>query len=398
MGVFNSLAGMVHVSLTSADITSALWNINKAGISTESVVILNELTVNFVISYRNLSFLRGMVNRSGDKLRILKYDGIFWDVLQLRKRPILLTSVVMFCSLLLFMPGRVFFVSVEGNHTVPAKQILEAAESAGIYFGSSRRDVRSEKVKNSLLDTIPQLQWAGVNTYGSTAIISVRERRVKPPVENAYSVTRIVASRDGVIMSCTATKGTSLCTEGQAVKKGETLISGYVDSGRSITAMQAEGEIFARTRHDLLVRTPSITVTRGNRQRQKTNYSLFIGKKRINFTKGSGIYDSTCVKMYTEYYLTLPGGFSLPVVLVKEIICEYETLTQQRNADRLRQQLADYAKDYLSEQTISLTIHDIREELTEGEELYSLHGEYSCSEMIGREQSEEIGDFHGKTN
>ena len=36
--------------------------------------------------------------------------------------------------------------------------------------------IRSEKVKNSLLQRIPQLQWAGINTDGCVAVISVREK------------------------------------------------------------------------------------------------------------------------------------------------------------------------------------------------------------------------------
>lgn len=42
-------------------------------------------------------------------------------------------------------------------------------------------------MKNALLSAIPELQWAGVNTYGCRAVISVRERTLperKPEPEN----------------------------------------------------------------------------------------------------------------------------------------------------------------------------------------------------------------------
>jgi hypothetical protein len=47
-------------------------------------------------------------------------------------------------------------------------------------------------------------------------------------------------------------------------------------------------------------------------------YSILLGKKRINFYKGSGIYDGSCVKMVSQYHLTLPGDYVLPVTVVKE--------------------------------------------------------------------------------
>ena len=44
--------------------------------------------------------------------------------------------------------------------------------------------------------------------------------------------------------------------------------------------------------------------------------------------KDSGISDTTCVKMYSEDYLTLPGGFRLPVALVTDTyyLCETGTI------------------------------------------------------------------------
>ena len=399
VGILKYLLGTVVVELTSADISATLHSMNNAGIPIASIDMHGDLTAVFTISREHLSAMKSISERKGDTLRVLHYDGGLLYFRFLWKRPVLFCMLAVFAAVLLVVPGRVLFISVEGNQLVPCEKILEAAESAGVYFGAIRKDVRSEQVKNSLLSYLPQLQWVGINTSGCTAVISVRERAILPQgVDNVHPVSNIVASRDGVVVSCTATKGTSLCTEGQAVKKGEALISGYVDSGRIVTAQQAEGEIFARTQHELLVKTPANAQSHGKFLNRKTKFSLIIRKKRINFTKGSGIYDGSCVKMYSEYYLTLPGGFFLPVVLVKETICEYQTLMQQRSADLVAQQLTDYAKEYLAEQTISLTIHDTREELIEGDTLYSLRGEYGCIEMIGREQSEEIGDFHGKTN
>lgn len=398
MGVFRSLAGSVQLELTSADVSAALGNINDMGITVWAVQMEGDLTARFTVSRSAVPKIKKLAQRKGERLTIIGRNGLFWTIWSLRCRPVLLFGFVLLFLLALYTPTRVLFVRVEGNDIVPSRQILEAAQSAGIGFGASRREVRSEKMKNALLGALPQLQWAGVNTYGCTAVITVRERAQVRAPEEVHTVSSIVASCDGVITSCTVTSGSCLCSVGQAVQKGQVLISGYTDCGQTVTATRAEGEIFAQTQHTLAVMTPAESLAREVIRTQKTYFSLLIGKKRINFVKGSGISDGTCVKMYTEYHLTLPGGYRLPVTLIKETVSECDTQLRERSEAETEQALSGYAKQYLRDHLVALTVMDAKEELTAGDGGYLLRGLYDCTEMIGREQSEQIGDFHGKTD
>lgn len=397
MGFFRSLVGTVRLELTSADKEAALRDISSSGIEITDVENCSELSSRFSVSRVSLKRIQEMTQRKGERLILLRREGIFWSLWNLRRRPLLFAGMVWMLVLALWLPGRVLFVEVEGNENVPEQLILEAAQEAGISFGASRRAVRSEKMKNELLGTLPELQWAGVNTYGCRAVISVRERVMQNEQSAIPAVSSIVAACDGVITSSTVTRGTGLCSIGQAVQKGQVLISGYVDHGLAVTATRAEGEIFAQTQHNLDVIMPATSLVRDAFTGRRVNYSLLIGKKRINFMKGSGICDGTCVKMYTEYCLTLPGGYRLPVVLVKETVTS-ATVQPQTIEEPQAQQLTDFAKQYLRQRRVALTILDAYEDLTCVDGVYHLSGLYACTEMIGREQSEEIGDFHGKTD
>lgn len=398
MGLFRSLAGTVRLELTSANVAGTLQSINEMGISISDVQTSGDLTASFTVSRRSLRSIEKLASRKGERLTVLGRSGFFWALWGLRRRPVLLCGMALLLMLALLAPSRVLFVEVEGNDQIPARLICEAAQEAGIRFGASRREVRSEKMKNALLAAVPQLQWAGVNTYGCTAVISVRERAAETQTPEKYAVSNIVAADDGVVTSCTATSGTLLCAVGQAVQKGQVLISGYVDCGQTITATRAQGEIFAQTRHDLTVITPSESVVRGRLRAESTNFSLLIGKKRINFYKGSGISDATCVKMYSQYHLTLPGGYRLPVTLVKETVLSYDTNVQPRSEAEAQQLLSAFAKDYLRQTMVALTVLDAKETFSMEGGCCRLRGQYACVEMIGREQGEQIGDFHGKTD
>lgn len=390
------LLGMIEVELTSADPAGFLDQASREGISVYGTREESVLTWRFWILRGDLRGLSALAEAKGSKLDIVGRKGFYWWALGMLKRPVLVLGLAALVALVLWLPSRVLFVTVEGNTAVPAKLILEKAAESGIDFGASRREVRSEKVKNALLAAVPELEWAGVNTKGCTAVITVRERAENQQSPQGASVSRIVASRDGVITSCTSTAGSAQCAVGQAVKAGQTLISGYTDCGITILATRAKGEIYADTTYDLTAFSPGEYTVRGLESASVKKYSLIIGKKRINFDKDSGILDATCAKIYQEYCLTLPGGFRLPVTLVVEEWTVYETATEPAGDAETEALLSDFARNYLLGQMAAGQILSGTESAVRAGEIYVLLGSYACNEMIGRERSEEI--IHGKTD
>lgn len=387
MDIWKNAAGMVVVELICADPSMAISQINSCGITIYDVYRdENDIVVQFTVERRHFLKLQTLARKNGYRLTVKHRLGSYWSLRRLGKRPVLLVGLALFLTVTLYLPSRVLFLVIEGNETVPTKRILEACQNSGIAFGASRAQVRSERVKNRLLEEIPQLQWAGINTYGCVAVVSVSERAQHAEPEQDNPVASMVAIRDGVITQCTATNGTLLCKPGQAVKEGEILISGYADCGIQIRASKAEGEVFARTRRNLTVLAPSNWVRKDENHQVEKKYALIIGKKRINLYKGSGILDSTCDKMYLEYCLTLPGGFSLPVILVTEVYT-YRA-TEQIQTDQPT--AWDFVQSYLCQEMISGAILSKEEDVYALEGAYLLEGVYTCTEMIGRIRNEEI--------
>ena len=390
MKLFRNLTGEVRIRLTSAAPAGTLAAANHAGIHLRDVVVEGELTICFTVSRRDYRKLRALAERRGDYLEVTAREGLYWDLKHLGRRPVLVLGLALLLSLALYVPSRVIIIEVEGNSRIPANRILDTASDCGISFGASRRAVRSEKVKNALLEAMPELSWAGVNTYGCRAVITVRERDPEPEREEKPPIAHIVAARDGYILSCDVVSGSGLCVPGQAVQAGEVLISGYTDCGICITATRAEGEVMAATRRSLTAITPSENVKRGERTAETVNYSLIVGKNRINFDNNSGISGASCGRMVTNYHLTLPGGYRLPVTLVKETITDADLSLTEADGSPLQ----GFGAHYLGTQMIAGTVTDAVETVTEGEGIWILTGEYACTEMIGRQQAEQNGELH----
>jgi sporulation protein YqfD len=383
MNLTESINGEVTVEITSADISAVLTALVESNIVLHHVQIISDLTARMVVSRHDFKRLKAILRRRGEVDRIVRRSGIYWGMKNLLRRPVLVIGLCLLAFLALYLPSRVLFIQVEGNSLIPAKLIMEQAQKYGVTFGANRREIRSERVKNGLLGAIPQLQWVGVTTEGCVARIHVRERSEPEQPQQNFAVTSIVASRDGVIKSFTAHRGSALCKVGQAVTKGQVLISGYTDCGLSIRADQAEGEIMAQTNRQISAVTPDFQLTKGSIIRSEKKFSLIIGKNRINFYKDSGILDTTCVKMYSENYMTLPGSFHLPVILLTEEWIYYD-FTESETVDA-ETVLLDFADRYLASQMIAGQILH-RSEAVDGN---VLEGEYACLEMIGQVRYEE---------
>lgn len=396
MDIWRSLAGMVRIILTSADTAGCLTYIERAGIPAQEVTALDELNLSILLRRRDLKRLRKLCEKKGDSLKVTARAGIYWRLKGLLHRPVLMIGLMLLLFMALYLPSRVLFVRVEGNVSVPTRKILEQSARCGISFGTSRREVRSEKVKNALLEAMPELQWVGVNTAGCVATISVREReQIKTEFQN-QGVSSIVASRDGIIAECTAQAGTLKVQPGQAVKAGEILISGYTDCGLSIRAGAAKGEVYAWTERQLAAISPTEYAVRGDETDCSRNFALKIGKKRINFYKGSGISSGSCVKMYSENYVTLPGGFVLPLAVITETSISYET--RQEAVENGESLLSDFSADYLKGQMTAGQILEKEEYVETGSGWIQLSGVYECLEMIGIQRNEEIIKPYGNND
>lgn len=377
-----------RVELVGADLSASIRRIENMGVMISNVEPLGEFTIRFTVAHQDKPILRNIAAKCGDDLKIISADGYLFIFKRLILRPVLLIGLALLLAITLWLPGRVLFVSIEGNERIPANRIQETASSCGIRIGALTRDVRSEAMKNALLAAMPQLQWAGVNTKGCVATITVREREDITKTEIMYDVSSIVAARDGVVRQITVLRGNRLCEPGQAVKAGQVLISGYNDCGIFLQATAAEGEVLAETRRDLTVICPSVFEQKRQISTIQKKYSLIIGKNRINFYNSSGILGTSCAKIYEQKSITLPGGFALPINLVTETWYTYEQ--ESVSIEIQKDQMAVFAREYVASQMIGGRICSEYFEFKQIDDGFRLDGIFGCTEMIGLRRREEI--------
>ena len=96
--------------------------------------------------------------------------------------------------------------------------------------------------------------------------------------------------------------------------------------------------------------------------------------------------------MYEEYYITLPGGFQLPIALIKETVTVSQIQTTALDPQIIGPRLESFGRRYILDQMISGRIEAEQPDRMEENGLLVLEGEYLCTEMIGRLRQEKIGE------
>ncbi len=379
----------VRLELTSADPQGLLDEILKMGLSLYSVYRVDELITVFTIKKSEMQALCSVIKMRGDTIRVVREIGMSIILMRFRKRPVLLLGLACLIFLTLFIPTRVLLFRVEGNKTLSSSKILEEVHSQGLTFFSKRKDIRSEEIKNLLIESIPQISWAGINTKGCVATVSIRERDAEI-IRDSKAPGSIYATRDGVVSSITASKGTALCAPGDAVLEGQLLISGFTDHGDILFVEAAEGEVYAYTARENMAILPLVRSSERPSGVIHHRYSLMIGKKRINFWKGSGISPTGCDRMYQEYWLKLPGGGVLPVCITRETIVYHELET--RKSLYGEEELSDTLEMYVRRQVPGVKILHRDVAFTKTDDLLILDAKFGCLEMIGKKRVEQIGD------
>jgi len=387
-----------RIRIVSADVASVLSELALAGIELYQVETTDCVTAEVSIENRAIKTVKRILVSMGISCKIVKRQRSIWETDLILKRIVLAVGLVLFLIAGILISNRVLFVEVIGNSNVSSQEILMRAEEIGISFFARAKDVRSEECKNKLLENIPQLQWLGITIKGCVATIRVQERSIYPEINPKHPVVSgIVSVCDGVITDQTVYRGNPLFQVGDAVKKGDMLVSGYVDCGLKQLAGRASAEVYALTMREYQFFYLKPSASRGKLKKTHTCYQLRIGKKVINFCNHSGIMDATCVKMYSEYYWTLPGGFQLPVSVIK-VECSFHEAIAQAQDHENREWLLQYARNYLQSQMIAGEVLDESLIWNRFDDYCVLNGSYACHEMIGQVKYEEILEQYAEDN
>lgn len=382
-----------RIRIVSADLPGSLNRLAQKNIAVSEIDFISPVECIASVLSKDYPLLCSVLEPRGDGIRLLKNDILHTIGNRAGRHPLLLVWICFFLIAGIMLPKFVLFIEVTGNQRISAEKILYSAENSGLFCGAARKTVRSEKIKNSILAQIPELKWVGVNTRGCAAEIMVEEKLPDVQPDKDYP-GNVVAAQSGQVVSCVAKSGSLCCEPGDYVQMGQTLISGSQDVGGTVLSGKAEGEIFAYTQHPISSRIPSEVIWVSANSPVHRRYRLIFPKFKIKLYISSGILGSDCGRMYKQYYIRLPGGFTLPFGLEAEAVTDYCLESGERSQEEALEEMLHVSGLAVQQDMIAGKILSQQSIVGCEENRYDLEGSFSCYEMIGRLQIQEIEEFY----
>lgn len=331
------LLGTAAVRVVGVETETFLNLCARDGIRLAKIVRTEPFVLDIVVSLWQLARVRHLAERAQCTVQVQRCRGAVVFLWRLRRRYGLLAGAVLFLILSVVGGQVILTVEVTGNETVSSEEIISQLRLCGVSVGTWGPGIAIRDVENRMLLAMDELSFFSLNRSGIRAEVIVREKGLDPPETRQEDIpTQVISAADGIITHIEAWQGDPEYMEGDAVQKGDILISGYLRLDAptheeiipGIRLVHAEGRILARTWHTLTASLPLTAEVKQYTGEHFTRSSLSIMGKRLKFYKNSGVpYEKYDIITTYAAHIPVPGQ-TLPVVWMQETYREY-TLTPQ---------------------------------------------------------------------
>lgn len=196
--------------------------------------------------------IRSAARRSGMRVRIKRKHGLPFFMEKHKHRAGVIAGAFFCIAVILILSTRIWSIDVIGNVRVPSEKIIGVFEELGVRKGVSGSGIDIKSTEFAALQELKELSWLNINISGSKAVIEVREAVESPEIDEDNTPADIVAARDGIITIIRPFNGTAEQEAGNAVVKGDLLISGIEENGDlTVSFCRAKGYVVAKTSRSL---------------------------------------------------------------------------------------------------------------------------------------------------
>lgn len=355
---------------------------------------LEDGSVRFYCSLATARHLKRLARGRGMELSVRGVYGFPAFLCLLKRRLGLLLGTVAALLLTILSGLYVWDVEIVGNEGMTDGEIREILRECDFGVGSYLPGLSVSALENRVLLATDRLSWISINRDGTVARVQVIERGSEdtpllPPA--SASPANLVATCDGQIEELRIFRGKTVVGIGQAVKKGELLVSGIYDSqteGYRFT--RAAGEVLARTERSFVAEIPFLQSVKLPKETKITEIRLNFFNFSLKIFKSTGNVTESCDIIEDTYSICNFGSRPIPIHITVTRARQYAH--EERILDE--NEALEAAYDQLSEQleTLSDKVMLLKKEtvLEWTERGVRLHCTVRCIENIAEQIDVEI--------
>ena len=361
MSLSDLLHGTVGLEIRAAWPEAVLNACMEHGIVLRRVVRRDACTFQVEIDEHDLKGARELVQTQQGETEILAVRGGKHARKWFQRRAILFFSLLTVVLFLIWSNLHIWEIDVYGCEDLTRGQVLRALEESGVSVGCYWPRLSVESVRSHMLLRMPDLAWMTVNVSGSHATVWVVERLQKPTIYDADDAADVVASVSGILRELTVLNGHPLVSRGNAVEKGDTLVTGAMDSLSHPTRyVRAEARAMADTWYEWTAMEPPGKKHNAAKKYIPGTVALQFGKKRVNLFGRSRKELDGYDKIVHEYTVGVNGLFRFPVSLIREEFRSDMPLAAEpvSTGERLRNLLAEQIDGEILQSRVSVLEKD----------------------------------------
>lgn len=324
----------------------------------------------------------------GGRVQIIKRKGLPFLTAPLKNRWGIFAGALFFVFFISFMGGFIWNITVTGTDRLVDSQVADYLAENGVAIGKRWADIDKENLEFSVLSDFKGVSWISINKFGSTAAIEINETVAAPDIINNDEITNVVADRDGIIIHITALSGMPAVKSGEAVTKGDLLISGaYADETDEFNHFtHAHGTALAKSEQNI---TLNISRQQNNKvytsKKEYKSIYFFGAEIPLYLAKSKGDSDTVTEKAYF-----LLNSNKLPIAIVSRTENYYEINSKFLSDEELEALAKSELEKRKSTQFKDCEIINESIALDTGEDGCLISGDYTFIADIGKEVPIEI--------
>ena len=285
----------------------------------------------------------------GEKARAI---GLFAIIKRYRLRVGMFLGAFIFAISVYASSLFVWDVNVSGNESLTSDEICAMLESHGFGIGSFIPRSDTDHICARIVLEAGNLSFMKINMRGTVANVEVKERKESAVKDEESFPSNLVAAYDGQIEWLEVTGGMPAVTPLQAVRKGELLVSGVIDSpALGYRLVRARGEVYARVTLGYESEIPLKITEKVYTGEEITKKSIKFFAKTLNLSKNTNIPYEKYDTIVSEEKLYLFGTVELPIFVTTFTYAEYteaeRTLTEEEAESRARRDIEKKGADLL---------------------------------------------------
>ena len=273
--------------------------------------------ISFAVPFFAVKRLLSKCQACGVAISVARGGGLPLILWRYRCRVGLMLGAVLGLVLLVVSQRFVWDVRVKGNETMSEEEILAELRECGFGVGSYIPDLDAPTLENRVLIASDRISWISIHMEGTVAVVQVIEHVEPSPIESdTKKPANLIAACDGQIEYLQLYRGQPVVVVGQAVKKGELLVSGLYDSTHDgYRYTRAAGMVMARTEHSITVEIPLSYEEKVLGEAETGELWLYFFDFSLNFYKSTGKEGGACDIIKEDKELDFWGLHDLPISL-----------------------------------------------------------------------------------